>query len=170
LLVLNWCRTENYASMLIALLTISDFLVVAVLIIYLLTLDSSHRKALSEKESEEFFDFANDVEERNIAATTAVRVTQCGFTVGGFLFAGLFAAMFQTALTQYKWDIFGALIWVILSLVFGCIVLVPLAPNFVVKNVVLEKSWSVMTIFQFSCLIGAFIRMSLVILKFLKYI
>jgi hypothetical protein len=78
--------------------------------------------------------------------------------------------MFQRALDAYRRDIFGSMIWTALSLVAGAVNLAPLAQQSVLKNVALRRFFSVFCILQLATLLGAFLRMLLIMAKFLQWL
>ena len=147
-----------------------DLIVVIILLVSLFILDRTRRKGLTDKERKDFEDLANDVAERNIAANVAARVIQGGFTVSGFLFGGLFASVFQPALQAYTSDIFIAILWVTVSLIAGVMNLAPLTPQSVVKNIAITTYFSTWSIVQFVTIIGAFIRVIVLVLQYLKFV
>lgn len=157
-------------SIIVTVVKVFDFIIVVSLLILLFTLDRSRRKSLTPQEFEKFQKRAKDIAERNIAANVAARVIQGGFTVGGFLFAGLFTAVFQPALAPYTTDILIAIGWVLISLITGVMNLAPLAPQSVVNNVAITIWFSSFAIVQFVTIIGAFLRIIVLILQYLKFV
>lgn len=151
-------------------MTILDFFLVVLLLVGLFAVDRTRRKSLPTRTRKEFEELANDVAERNIAANVAARVVQGGFTVGGFLFAGLFTLIFRSDLAAYTMDILIAIGWVTVSLIAGVMNLAPLTPQSVVKNVAITAWFSVWTSIQFVTIIGAFIRVVVLVLQYLKFV
>ena len=147
-----------------------DFIIVALLFMWLFVTDHVNRRGLTPQERKQFQEFANDIAERNIAANVAARVIQGGFTVGGFLYAGLFTALFQSALKPYVSDVFIAMAWSAVSLIAGVMNLAPLTPQSVVKNVAITRYFATVAIIQFVTIIGAFIRVFVLVLKYLQFI
>jgi hypothetical protein len=157
-------------NVLMMLLKGADFVSVTLLFIILFTLDYARRQGLAPEEHEEFERFAKDVAERNIAANVAARVIQGGFTVGGFLFAGLFTLIFNRNLEPFTSDILIGIGWVMVSLIAGVMNLAPLTPQSVVNNVAITKWFSVWATVQFVTIIGAFARVIVLVLQYLRFI
>jgi hypothetical protein len=150
-----------------------DFIIVLLIIAWLFILDHSRRRdfaALTPQQQSDFRHFANEVAERDIAANVSALVIQGGFTISGFIFAGLFAAVFQSDLKAYSSDVFIAIIWATISLITGAINLARLPPQSVVSNVSLGHFFATFLIIQYTTIIGAFIRAIILLLKHLQFV
>lgn len=149
-------------------LHVADLLVFATAVLILAVVDHVRRKALTEKERKEFEALASEHTERNISANVAARMIQGGLTVGGFLFVGLFAAVFQPALKPHAGDILCGMAWAVVSLVFGALNLASLLPRSVIKNIALTRQFNILIILQFWSIIAGFCRIVVLSIKHLQ--
>ena len=94
-----------------SILNFFDVLVIVAFVTILWIKDRERRGGLQEHERQEFLALANDVAERNIAATVSTRVVHSSVTIGGFLFAGLFAVLFQDVVKAFISDVVIAMVW-----------------------------------------------------------
>jgi hypothetical protein len=135
-----------------------------------LIVDHVRRTSLSKRDALDFAQENEDPAERNIAANVAARSLQGGLTVGGFLFAGMFAAIVQGKLDRWQTDLLWALMWTSLSLIFGAWNMAGLPQRSVVKNVALLRSFVTLNVLQLAGLLAAFCRLGILILKYCGYV
>jgi hypothetical protein len=110
---------------------------------------------------------ANEVDERSLAANAATSTIQGGVAIGGFLFAGLFALMFQPDFKILVNDFMIGLGWTVISLISGGVNIVLLPTSIITHNYVATPLFTFFLYLQFSALIGAFVRLTLLILKYM---
>ena len=110
---------------------------------------------------------ASQVDERSLAANTATSTIHGGVAIGGFLFAGLFASMFQPEFMRLVNDIMVGLGWTVISLISGGVNIVLLPTSIITHNYVATPLFTFFLYLQFSTLIGTFVRLMLLILKYM---
>ena len=147
-----------------------DILLAALLAVIFIGIDHKRRSKLSKKAAKELSDVANSPRELLLAANTAASVTQGLFALGGILFAGLFAAVFQqwAALKPHGTDLVLAFIQIGFSLLVGISNVVFVQPKGFFINIRFYQPWVILVILQSCALLGGLARMVIVVIKYLQ--
>jgi cellulose synthase/poly-beta-1,6-N-acetylglucosamine synthase-like glycosyltransferase len=143
---------------------IIDFLSAFAALVILYLVNKYRMKELSQSESEYYIN-RDTTAERNVAANTATRTIQAGITIGGFLFAGLFASFFQSDLAMQPVHVVIALSWTAFSLFFGLVNMINVPVPMLTKNFVASPAFSNLLLLQSLSLLGAFIRLTILFIK-----
>lgn len=135
------------------------------IIFYLVIKDRASERSQSSAVD---YDKRHEAAERNIASNTATRAIQAGITVGGFLFVGLLASFFQSdssPFSRHAVHIIMALVWTVSSLFLGLVNIFTVPISMLTQNFVASPAFSNLLLFQSITLLGAFIRLTILITK-----
>jgi hypothetical protein len=142
------------------LLNALDFIFVVVLLIFLIWEDRVRRQNVSE-EAKQYLE-----EPQDITANAAARAIQSGITIGGFLFAGLFATLFEERLQVYGLDILIGFVWTGLAILGGLTNIAMLSTYSLALNYVATPMYIRLLHVQYGFIIGAFTRMIILVVKY----